>query len=115
MPREDTQFNSKTGSIAGKKSKRKPFDQRLRERLEAEMANGVTYEEALFKAMVKAGLKGSVQAFNALNDRAYGKAKQPIQLSGSLEHDVVESPLMKFNEIQKKIDALEKKQKRGKK
>jgi hypothetical protein len=116
MSGEKTRFNSKTGRQGGKKSKRKPLDQKVQEFVNKEIkkGTGVTYLDAFLQAMAKEALKGNTQAFDKLLDRGFGKSKQNIALTGQMEHNVVESPLDKFQKIQAKIDRLEKKN-RGKK
>jgi len=46
--------------------------------------NGVTAAEAILSALRGKAASGDVRAAEVLMDRAYGKAKQPIEHSGTL-------------------------------
>ena len=114
------QFTKETakekGRLGGQKSKRKPLDQKVQEFVNQEIkkGTGVTYLDAFFRAMANQAVKGNTQAFKELMDRGFGRSKQTIAISGSLEHDVVDSPLSQFQAIQRKIERLEKQNKKKK-
>jgi len=76
----------------GKKSKRKAYDQQLRDML----------DDGLFDSLVDVlqskGLDGDLRAIEMIFDRAYGKAKQNISL-GNQEDDC-----LKINIIKKNVD-----------
>ena len=99
----------KRASEAGKKSKRKPFDQKMREWLDSAVKEGenLTVHELFQKALMKEGAKGNVQAIKEVYDRAYGKAKQNIKLSGDVKTgddiQTLESIDNRLLEIRKKL------------
>ncbi len=90
MTKERPKFTSEQASKAGSKSKRIPFDKRMQEWLQEFDEDGVTVEEALRKALVKYGKKGNVKAIEVAFDRAYGNAKQSVDLKHRGE---VKSPI----------------------
>jgi len=68
----------------GKNSKRKPFDQQWREKLEAVITKGEhkgkTNHDLLFEVILnKALVDGDLHAVKELFDRCYGKAKQSVE------------------------------------
>lgn len=80
-------------SRGGTKSKRKPFDERMKDFLndfidEKDPDKG-TIEDALRKALIKYGLKGNIQAIREIFDRTYGKAKQDISLDSNGEIKII--------------------------
>jgi hypothetical protein len=77
----------KRASEAGKKSKKKGIDARVREFLEEAYKEGTdkTREELILDALLKFGLKGNVKALEILMDRGHGKPKQSTDVSGTLE------------------------------
>lgn len=68
----------KRASEAGKKSKRKSLDTKLRERLEKD---GTL--ETIMEVLENMAIGGDMQAIKELFDRTYGKAKQSIELGNA--------------------------------
>jgi len=85
------------GAKGGKISKRKSQDKRVQEFLENELTKinakgkviplGTNREELLYQALFKSGLKGKTEASRELFDRAYGKARQSMDLRAGLDDD----------------------------
>ncbi len=90
-------LTAKDGAKGGKKSKRKPFDERFKDFL-AETVGGLTNEDHLREALMKFALKGNVKAATELLDRAHGKPKQPIQQDISLDSEIT----VNFEPVKKK-------------
>ena len=63
----------------GKKSKRKSYDAELREKLESGLFN------SLVEVLESKGKEGDLKAIEIIFDRAYGKAKQHINLGNAEE------------------------------
>ena len=72
---------------AGKKSKRKPFDQRMREWLEkaVEESPDKTREDLLRIRLYELAINGDRQAINDIFNRAYGQPKQFVENSGEVK------------------------------
>lgn len=88
MARENGFDNDpKRASEAGKKSKKKGIEQQVQEFLDEKWKDGEekTRLQLIYEALLKYGLKGNVKALDILMDRGYGKAKQNIEMSGSLD------------------------------
>ena len=79
----------KRASECGKKSKRKPLDERLAElavRLKVKLKdkNGkvigtITMEDAIERVLLETAAKGEIPFIREYNDRRYGKSKQIIE------------------------------------
>jgi hypothetical protein len=82
----------KDGSKGGKKSRRKPFDIRLREYFDKyfeeceQKGDKRTRKEIMIEAGYKLFKDGNNRPLSYLMDRAFGKAKQPIEHSGEIEY-----------------------------
>jgi CO dehydrogenase/acetyl-CoA synthase alpha subunit len=89
-------FNSETGRMAGKKSKRKPFDQQWREKLETMITKGEnkgkTPHDLLFEVIMNKAMEGDLVAAKELYDRCYGKAKQSVE---TRDKTLEENPMYK--------------------
>lgn len=87
MAANETSFNSETGAAAGAKSRRKPFDERMREWLQQQhpTEKGLTNEEVLRRALMEQGQIGNVMAAREILNRSYGQAKQHMELSGKID------------------------------
>ena len=76
-------------SAAGKKSKRKGIEQEiqdfLKERWGDKDGDERTRLDLIKEALLKYGLKGNVKAISELLDRGFGKAKQHVEHSGSID------------------------------
>ncbi len=87
MAKSSTSFNKKTGSKGGKKSRRKPLDQEFRALIMACLEEIVPNSKKLKKQlMVDAAFKefisGNYRPMAYIIDRAFGKPKDNIELSG---------------------------------
>lgn len=93
-------FTSETAKAAGKKSRRKPFDQVMREMLEKDIDGaGINTNEAMFRALRKVAMRGtqhSTMAAKELWNRGYGSARQNIEFTGK------DGEAIKFEDISKK-------------
>ena len=82
------------GRKGGKKSKRKPFDQQWRDKLEKEITKGdnkgLTTHDLLFEMLKREAVEGNMMAFKELYDRCYGKAKQ---LTETRDKTLEENPM----------------------
>ena len=68
---------------AAKKSKRKPLDEQWREKLQNALGDGDrTTLDAIYGILLKEAKNGNMKAIETLLDRAFGKSKQGIELSG---------------------------------
>ena len=87
----------KTGGVhanSGRKPKLPQLDVLLDSVL-GEEKDGMTAAEAILKALRLKAAKGDVRAAEVLLDRAYGKAKQSIEQSGSLEIKQIQIEVVK--------------------
>ncbi len=87
--------NDNRASEAGKSSKRKPFDIKIRELLEEEMKSGKDLNEVYFKVLSRIAIKeGSnsekIMAIRDIWNRAYGNAKSSVDISGQLQSQEIE-------------------------
>jgi len=87
MPGPGKPFTSETAAEAGRKSKKKGIEQQVQEFLDQKVAEGDTRTrlELIYAALMKFGLKGNVKALDILMDRGFGKAKQHVEMSGSID------------------------------
>lgn len=77
---KNTQFKKgKSGNPAGRPPKLPQLDILLAEVL-GEEQNGLTAAGAILRAIRAKAIKGDVQAATVILDRAYGKAKQPVEV-----------------------------------
>ena len=83
-PNPLNQFDSERAREAGRKGKKKGIDTRMREFLDQAIQDGDTRtrEDILREALFKFAIKGNVRAVTELFDRAYGKSKQNLELTG---------------------------------
>jgi hypothetical protein len=93
MPRP--KFNSETGAAAGRKSKRRAFDQRMQDmlskRIKSGMYKGMSREEALLEMMYNRAMdEGDAKVANALLDRGHGKARTLIELEADATEDFLD-------------------------
>jgi len=89
MPKEDTQFNSETGRIAGKKSKRKSFDSHMKELINEIFADS---KDELIISAIQQFKKGNHKPLAYLMDRGLGKPTS-YQVTQSLNPE--DNPLYK--------------------
>jgi hypothetical protein len=77
-------LTAEDGSKGGKKSKRRPYDQVWREKLDEKIKSGPykgkTVNEMLFDVLKTEAGTGNIQAIKELYERSYGKAKQFIDI-----------------------------------
>lgn len=93
MSNPDTQFTSENaaenGRKGGQKSKRKGLEQQiqdyLKERYTDKDGDERTRLDLIKDALLKFGLKGNVKAIETLLDRGFGKAKQQIDHTGTVQ------------------------------
>ena len=82
-------FNSETGAIAGRKSKRKSLDTKLAEMADSQIVQfqgkSMTKDEMINQVLIDKASLGKIDFVKEYNNRRYGKAKQKIELEGSLE------------------------------
>lgn len=75
---------SKRASDAGKKSKRRPLDAEWRDKLQEALGGGDrTTLDAIYGILLREAKDGNMKAIETLLDRAFGKSKQGIELSGA--------------------------------
>ena len=76
-------LTAEDGRKGGKKSRRKPFDQKWRDKLEEVITTGTdkgkTRHDVLFEIIENEAKNGNMVAFKELYDRCYGKSKQSIE------------------------------------
>jgi hypothetical protein len=72
-------FDSKSASIAGKKSKRPKLNERIKEYLSENIEDGKSREDKILDCLYDLAMKGSMQAITILLDRGYGRPKQTIE------------------------------------
>ena len=85
VPPEHTKFKKgQSGNPKGRPPKLPQLD-KLLDSVLGEEKDGMTAAEAILKALRLKAAKGDVRAAEVLLDRAYGKAKQSIEQSGSIE------------------------------
>lgn len=77
MPKPFTKYDNRA-SEAGKKSKRRTLDARLREQIEGDGSL-----EEIIAVLQRLALGGDMQAIKELLDRTYGKSKQSINLGNA--------------------------------
>jgi len=85
-------FTKKTGSTAGKKggknSKRKPLDVQWRDKLSKALSNSdKSTLDAIYGILLNEAKNGNMKAIEVLLDRAFGKSKQAIEMSGQVDSD----------------------------
>lgn len=68
-----------SGNPSGRPKKLPKLDELMAEVLGSETQEGKTQAQEILESMVTRAMKGDVQAAQLLLDRAYGKAKQPIE------------------------------------
>ena len=96
-------FNSETARIAGKKSKRKPRDQVIRERLdkylEGRIKKGDTRDrqEIMIEAAFKEWLKGNRGPMAYLMDRGLGKAPENVKFEDVSKTEIAREKLKKLS------------------
>lgn len=84
FPNEDTQFKpGESGNPKGRPKKLPELDLLLADVL-GEDKDGIEAAKAILMALRAKATKGDVRAAEVLLDRAYGKAKQEMVLSGGL-------------------------------
>lgn len=80
-----TQFKKGvSGNPAGKPKKIPALDELLADVL-SEEHNGIEAAKAILMALRRSAIKGDVRAAEVLLDRAYGKAKQSIEVEGEIK------------------------------
>lgn len=80
FPNDDTKFTKgKSGNPKGRPKKLPELDKLLADVL-GEEKDGITAGEAILKALRAKATKGDVRAAEVLLDRAYGKAKQSLDV-----------------------------------
>ena len=72
----------KRASEAGKKSKRKGIDEKLRE-LASKKKKGITLDQAINLKLIELAENGDMQAIREYMDRCYGKPKQTIDTNNT--------------------------------
>ena len=85
-----------SGNPRGKKKGTKNRKTIVREMLESVDNSGLTTTERIVKALIKKALKGDVKAFHALMDSGYGKIKEEVQMTHSVQK--MDSVLIGFTE-----------------
>jgi hypothetical protein len=89
FPNDETKFKKgTTGNPNGRPKKLPELDVLLAEVL-GEEKDGKTAAQAILAALRAKATKGDVRAAEVLLDRAWGKAKQSIEHSGSIETPIV--------------------------
>ena len=85
FPNKATAFKKgQSGNPKGRPPKLPQLD-KLLDSVLGEEKDGMTAAEAILKALRLKAANGDVRAAEVLLDRAYGKAKQSIEQSGSIE------------------------------
>ena len=86
MPKRSNGFDKDHARAVagGKKSKRKPFDYRMREWMATEVANGKTVEDVMREALMIQSKKGNVTAIKESFDRAFGRPRERIDVKADI-------------------------------
>lgn len=85
VPPEHSKFKKgQSGNPKGRPPKLPELD-KLLDKVLGEEKNGISASEAILIALRAKAAKGDIRAAEVLMDRAYGKAKQPVEHSGSIE------------------------------
>lgn len=85
VPPEHSKFKKgQSGNPKGRPPKLPGLD-KLLDKVLGEEKNGISASEAILLALRAKAAKGDIRAAEVLMDRAYGKAKQPVEHSGSIE------------------------------
>ena len=88
-PNKDTQFNSKTASEAGKKSKRgKSIKTLLKEFAEKKISKDLTFEEKIAMELITKASEGDLGYIKEYFDRVEGKPTQTIDQTVQEKSDV---------------------------
>lgn len=88
IPPKHSQFKpGESGNPAGRPKQLPELEVILASVLGKERPDGTTEAEAILEALRKKAMSGDVRASELLLDRAYGKAKQTMQINGNLSTD----------------------------
>ena len=76
--------NPERARKSGLMKRGKTFDRRMREWMESELKPGVTIEDAMRKALMSQSVRGNVAAIRESFDRAFGKARERIDVKAEI-------------------------------